>query len=458
MFKEIPPLFEHQVRDVETAIKAKRIYDASDPGTGKTRTQIEVIRRLQKEGAGKALILATKSILVPAWANDIRQFAPEKTYVVAKATNRKKAFDTDVDIYITNHDAAKWVDKNMMTRIKKEFDLLVIDEATAYKNRTSERSKAAKNISSAMDYVAALSGTPNPQSILDLWHQMLIVDGGERLGTSFWRFRSSVCEPRQTGPRPEMVEWVDKEGAEEAVMDILSDVMIRNKLEDCHDMPDTSTIRYNFALSPKHMALYKKFESEMVLQAKDGSVITALHAGTLANKLLQLASGALYDEDGNAKVIDDDRYELVIDLVKEHGNCLVAFNWTHQRDGLIAHAKKAGLRYGLIDGSVKVSDREKVVAQFQNGELDVIFAHPQSAGHGLTLTNGQTTIWTSPTPNAEHYRQFNGRQYRAGQKKKTRVIQICAEGTGEERVYDVLLGGKLSRMNLFLALAETLAA
>ena len=455
MFKEIPPPFKHQAAATAVAVGLDWVYDASDPGTGKTRTFIDVIVELQAIGKGKALVLAPKSILIPAWANDIKQFAPNLTYVVANATNRKKAFDMDVDVYITNHDAVKGVldNKNL-----DDFGIIIIDEITAFKHRTSQRSKALAKIVKNFEFRAGLSGTPNSNGVTDIWHQIYVLDDGESLGTSFWKFRQSVCEPRQIGPRPEMLEWVDKEGAEEAVMDILSGNMIRNKLEDCHDMPEQSIIRYDFELSKKHKQAYEDLQAQSVLLLENGDTVTALHAGTLTNKLLQVASGAVYDQEKVAKLIATERYELVIELIQEYGRCLVAFNWTHQRDQMIDLAKKAKLKYAVIDGSIKDQDRIKAVDDFQAGKLDVIFAHYMSASHGLTLTAGQTTIWPSPIYDAERYRQFNGRQYRAGQKEKTRVIQICAQDTIEAKIYDEVLHGKLDKMQLLLDLAQELQA
>ena len=453
---QIPPPFAHQTASTQVAKALSWVYDASDPGTGKTRTFIDVITSLQQNGGyKKALVLAPKSILVPAWVNDIKEFAPHLTYVVANANNRKKAFEFDVNVYITNHDAVKWIRDNVDL---SDFDILIIDEITAFKHRTSQRSKALAKITKNFKYRAGLSGTPNSNGITDIWHQIYVLDDGENLGTSFWRFRQSVCEPKQIGPRPEMVEWVDKEGAEEAVMDILSSNIIRNKLEECHDMPTQTFIRYDFELSAKHKQAYDDLLRDSILYLDDGEPVTALHAGTVTNKLLQIASGAVYNQDKVAKLIATERYELVIELIKEYGKCLVAFNWTHQRDRMIELAKKAKLKYALIDGTVKDADRIKAVADFQEGKLDVIFAHYMSAAHGLTLTAGQTTIWPSPIYDAERFRQFNGRQYRAGQKERTRVIQVCAANTLEAKVYDDVLSEKLGKMQLLLDLAQEMQA
>jgi SNF2 family DNA or RNA helicase len=143
-----------------------------------------------------------------------------------------------------------------------------------------------------------------------------------------------------------------------------------------------------------------------------------------------------------------------MDLIEERHQCVVAFNWRHQREGLEAAAKKRGFPYAVIDGTVNDRMRREAVERFQAGELRAIFAHPQSAGHGLTLTAGTTTIWTSPTYNAEHYKQFNHRIYRSGQTKRTETIHIAARDTIDERVF-AKLGDKLTSMQLLLDLMES---
>ena len=192
---------------------------------------------------------------------------------------------------------------------------------------------------------------------------------------------------------------------------------------------------------------------------EDGKLLTAVHASSVHQKLMQIASGAVYtsfgyDGDENPHVVlDDGRYELVMDLIEERASCLVAFNWRHQRAGLEKAATKRKIKYGVIDGTVPSKKRTEIVEAFQRGDIRVIFAHPQSAGHGLTLTKGTTTIWTSPTYNAEHYKQFNHRIYRSGQTERTETIHITARNTIDEQVYSKL-GKKLSSMQLLLDLIQ----
>ena len=450
-FRAIPPMFRNQQETLDFLMGCERAFDASDAGTGKTRSALEMIKARQKQGAGKALVLATKSTLKPAWGEDARKFLPDLRVSIAYASNRKKAFDADADVYITNHDAVGWIVKNLDL---SDFDILVVDESTAYKHRTSQRSKAIQRLAKHFNIRLLMTGTANPNTVLDLWHQYFLLDDGERLNTNFFKFRHAVCEPIQVGPDPAMVKWHDKPGAIEAVADIVSDITIRHRLEDCHDLPPNHTFTVNFDLSAKHLALYHAFKETALLELKD-TAVSAVNRAALETKLLQIASGAVYDVNGEPAILDTDRYELVLDLAEAREQCLIAFNWKHQRDELIKLAKKRGISYGLIDGTTKIQDRETAVEQFQQGKLKLLLAHPQSAGHGLTLTRGTTTIWSSPvaTSNAEFFVQFNRRIYRAGQTRKTETLLVCANGTVDEKIY-TNVDRKTTDMVDFLSILE----
>jgi SNF2 family DNA or RNA helicase len=449
----IPELFSHQVETKEFGILNPRVFDMSDAGTGKTRAWLEVLVQRKKLLGGKVLILAPKTILKNAWADDIIKFTPELSYVIAYATNREKAFAEDVDVYITNHDAVKAILKNKKRWLEgRGFHSIIIDESTAFKHRTSQRSKALAKLATLFQYRTNLTGTPNPNGLLDLWHQVFILDDGDHLGDSYWRFRSKACEPTQVGPSPQHVRWDDRPGMVEAVAGLLEDITIRHAFEECTDIPENHVYEVNFELSTKHRRAYEVLKEHAILELKEGG-ISAFNAGVIANKLLQLASGAVYDADGEVRLYSTGRYELVLDLAEQRSQCVIAFNWKHQRDQLTQLADKRGITYGLIDGSVSAKQREKVVEHFQAGLIQIIFAHPASAAHGLTLTRGTTTIWTSPVYNAEHYTQFNKRIYRIGQKYKTETLLVTASNTIDTEVA-LRLMGKVEKMTDLLEMLE----
>lgn len=436
---QIPKAYEHQTKSTEFQAGREAIFDMSDPGTGKTRAYLDgFAERLRKDPTRKCLVLAPKSILEPAWANDIVRFQPELKYSVAYAKNRTKAFqDKSADIYITNHDAVKWLADNPWAYLN--ITDIVIDESTAFKNPSAQRSKAAKKLSKHFTHRVVMTGTPAPNTVTDLWNQAFILDSGERLGTSYWRFRNSVCEPIRVGPAANMVQWVDREGAIEAVADLLSDITVRNVFEECIDIPKNFTTDVGYDLP---FALRKQYDilAEHALIQLAQEDITAPNAAVLTGKLLQLASGAVYKNDSTVEVFDTERYELIMQLIQERESCVVAYNWGHQLEQLCKLADKVKIPYSVINGAAKDSQRLQAVEDFQNGVIKVIFAHPRSAAHGLTLTRGTTTIWSSPTWSSEQYTQFNKRIYRAGQTRKTETIHITANATLEEHVYNKLQG------------------
>lgn len=449
---EIPPPFKHQEETTTFIYSNRDVLIFSDPGTGKTRSVLDAIARFRKEGIGPALVFAPRVILEPAWLADARKFTPGLKLSIATAKNRAAAFKADADVYVTNHDAAKWVNENIKALPK--FGMLILDESTAFKNRTALRSKAIARIAKNIDIRILMTGTPMPNGILDIWHQAYLADGGERLGRSFFAFRSVVCEPRQVGPRPEMVDWIDKPEAVDAVADLLSDITVRHRLEDCIDMPPNQVNTIDVDLPAKLRKQYDEMVRESVVQLERGE-ITAVNAAARMAKLLQIASGAVYDGSGSYVVLDKERYELIAELIDQRAQCLVAFLWRHQRDQLAHILKENGVAFATIDGETSAKDAPRIVEEFQSGRLKVILAHPQSASHGLTLTKGTTTIWASPTFDAERFEQFNRRIYRAGQTQRTETILVQARDTVDALAY-ARLQGKLDKQGGLLNLMKSL--
>ena len=441
---DIPVAYDHQKKTTEFIVANPKCMITSDPGTGKTRAVLDAHAIL----GGRTLVLAPLSILEAAWGEDIKKFQPNIKYGVAYAKNREKIFkETSFDMVITNFEAVNFLRKN--TRYCKQFNTIVIDEFTAFKNRTAKRSKNLKDIIHHFTNRIAMSGTPNSNTILDIWHPTLLVDDGERLGARFFQFRSQVCTPKFNGFAN---EWIDKPDAEDAVAIRLRDITIRYALSECIDLPDNVTRTINTNLSKQIQQKYNLLANDSVLYTKTGTV-NAVHAGARVKKLLQLVTGAVYDEDKLVQFIHQERYDIVMTLVEQRAHSLVAFNWRHERDALVELAEKQGVTYEVIDGTVKAEKRKDIVARFQAGHIKMLLCHPQSAGHGLTLTKANTIIWCSPTYNAEHFQQFNQRIHRSGQTQKTETILIQAQNTWEPEVYKKL-NTKLGRMENLLHILQ----
>lgn len=443
----VPPLYKHQSEDINFYKSRDCVFNTADPGTGKTRTILEVIRQRPPTDRGRVLILCPKSIMEPAWGNDIKKFTPGLTYGIASSENQRKAFmNRDLDIVIANHDAVR----SITTQIKREleeFNTLIIDESTAFKNPSAVRSKKLVDLSTRMQYRSCLSGTPTPNSITDLWNQVFVLDKGTRLGSSFYGFRAAVCNPIPVSNHPGVNKWVDKPGIETVVGQLIQDITIRRKLEDCMDLPEQVIYSVFYTPKPQLMEQYRTLKRDALLELSEERDITAVHAGVVLAKLLQLLSGAVYDN-RDYSILDENRYDLILDLIEERPHSLCTFNWRHQRDLLTKKATDRKIPFAVIDGETPGDQRTRIVDAYQNGEFKVLFAHPQSAGHGLTLTRGSSIIWASPTYNLEHFTQFNRRIYRAGQDKKTEIILVHAPHTVEDQVYTKLQGKQERQLNL----------
>lgn len=467
------PLFDHQRRSIEFIRDRKRVFDASDPGTGKTRVAIESYNARRMRGGGKALVIAPKSLLRAAWEADIRKFAPHLKTSVAHAENRDAAFRAVADVYITNHDAVNWLAKQK-AEFFSGFDTLIIDELGAFKHSTSLRSRSLGKIKKHFEYRLGMNGTPTPNTVTDVWNQINVIDDGQRLGQSFFAFRGAVCTPKQVGPSIRMLKWEDRPGATEAVSKLIEDITIRHKFEDCIDIPANHEYSVPYYLTPKQLTVYDDMrDTQLALLGREVTtvmdrqaqieaardrisgkagptkMISALNGATVATKLLQIASGAVYQDDSTYHVIDTARCDMVLDMAEQRPHVVIFFLWKHQKDLMTKEAEARGLSYCVIDGTVGQRERNEAVDYFQKGLYRICFAHPQSAAHGLTLTRGSATIWASPTYNLEHYQQGSKRIYRAGQDKKTETIVVVAPGTIEEKVWDCLQTKKI-RMDQLL--------
>lgn len=432
-----------------------RSLDTSDPGTGKTRGHVD--NYAARKDRKRLLVICPKTLMTSAWGADIEKFAPHLTVSFAFAANRLEAFKMKTDVVVLNTDGVKWlVESKTNEALLKDFDHLIIDEFTTFKHPTSQRSKATKKIAKYFKYRELLSGTPNPNSVMELWHPMLICDDGQRLGTSYYSLRNKVQTPTQIGPRPEHVRWDDKPGATQAINEILADITIRHQFEDVmtHVPPNHRHVK-EFVLAPAAKKAYEKMEADYITMVED-AVVSAVHAASVRTKLLQIASGAVYDGtgEGNYKVVDRGRYELIAELVEERDHSVVFFNWKHQRELLADEFSKRKLTFAVIDGDVKQRDREEIVRRYQAGELQTLLLHPKTGAHGLTLTRGTTTVVSSPIYEADILKQMIHRIYRGEQDKVTNTIFVQAKGTVEDLVY-ARLDDKSERMQDLLDLMKS---
>jgi len=440
-------LYSHQIETVAHIKKNPKCCIFDTCGTGKSAAAIEGTRTNPK----KKLIFAPKSILQPAWGGDFDKFFPTLKYSIATAKNRAKAFAADAEYYITNIDAAKWVVENVDLT---EFDTIILDESTSVKNPQAKRSKAIYKISKSLTHRIIMTGTPSPSSILDLWHQLYCVDDGERLGASYYAFRAATCEPERVGMNVHAVKWHPKPGSTEVVADLIEDIVIRHELEDVLDMPERIERVLEFEMEPSHRRAYETLKKNSLIEIMNTPIVSAVHAASLQNKLLQMTSGTLYKDDHKSLRFSSARYDLINELVEENDHpTIIACNWNHQIEELVKNADKRGIKHATINGKTSVEDRNLAVLAVQAGTIQALYANIAALSHGVTLTGATRCIFASPTFNGEQFIQFKHRIFRAGQTKRTETILIQAKDTLEERVYRILQG-KLDRQTSLTELLQ----
>ena len=449
-----PPLFKHQEKTVEFLRKNAQVLDLSDPGTGKTRSALEYINR---EGL-RALVLCPLSIVNAAWEADARRFYPWMGVSVAYGNKRLDAFmiparHAHPEVVVTNHDAVRWLVRS--PTVMEDFDLLVVDEFTAFKNPQAQRSKMLAQVVPYFKKRLFMSGTPMANSPMDIWHPATMTDGGKRLGVSFHRFRERFCTGVLSYSGTPHMEWTPRPTAATDIMALLSDIVVRHKLKDCIDLPDRTRRQVPVKLSTNHQRHYDKFARNAMLHLHNKQA-KAVNAGVLQHKLRQLASGAVYGEVGTIQV-DASRFDLASMLVRENpGKTVIAFLWRFQRNLMITRLSRDNQPMVYIDSTVSMKKRSQAVERFQNGDARVMMLHPAAAAHGLTLTAANLLIWLSPTFSLEHHEQTNARIYRAGQKKNVCIMSMYSPDTVED-VVTKALHGKEAIQAKALALASNLS-
>jgi SNF2 family DNA or RNA helicase len=431
------PRYEHQQESYEFFEDLARTLDFSDPGTGKTRVILELIR----DRGHTALVVCPKTLMETAWVDDAAKFTPELVvHPVYAGRKREQQAKFDADIMVFNSDAAKWLALQPKA-FHKRWDCIVFDEIADFKHHTSDRSKAAlKVVKNNYEFRHGMTGTPNSNRITDVWHPTKLIDDGKALGNSFYAFRNATSQAVQQGPLPQHVKWVDKDGAPEMVAHMLKDFTIRHRFEDCIDIPPNVMRDLNVNLKPKHRREYEKFKRDAVIELRDADVI-GVNAAAMATKLLQIASGAVYTAEGSDKPVHTfatNRYDTIAQLCHERDHSIVFFLWAHQRDELVKAFERIGIdEFAIIDGSV-TKGRPQTIRDFQKGKYRVLLLHPKSAAHGITLTRATATIWASPTYNAEWWKQGFHRIVRAGQENQTETILVSARNTIEQKVYNMM--------------------
>lgn len=437
----------YQKYSIDKIIDNKKYGLFLEMGTGKTVSTLTAISDLIYDyiEVDKVLVIAPKRVAEDTWAQEVEKWSHlshlSVSLVLGTAKQRTEALAADADIYVTNKENTKWI----CEKYRKDwpFDMLVIDELSTFKNSSSQRFKILKKQMPLVNRFVGLTGTPAPKNIMDLWAQIYLIDGGERLGKNMTTFRQQYFYPTHQ-LTDHVFNWELKDGAKDEIYDKISDVTVSIESKDYLEMPERIDSVKEAKLSKKERALYEQLEQDMIIEdtENDDKDIVALNSAALSQKLLQLSNGAVYTDDGTYKHIHDKKLETLDEIVEEAQGkpILVFYNFKHDRERILE-------RYSFAEEL-----EGDYMRRWNNGEIQMLIAHPASAGHGLNLQHGGSImVWFGLTWNLEYYEQANARLYRQGQKKTTVIHHLLTENSIDQRVYDALKNKKLNQSELMRA-------
>ena len=410
-----------------------------DCGLGKTVITLTAIQHLMYDSfeVNRTLIIAPLRVARDTWIAELSKWRHLKGLrmqrVIGSEKERVRALGERADVYVINRENTEWLVRHYSGR-KLPFDMLVLDELSSFKNYRSKRFMALKKIIGQFSRVIGLTGTPAPNSLEELWPQVFLLDKGARLGRTF----STYIDLYFTTPN----SWLPyrhelKEGAEDAIYKKLSDICVSMKAADHLDMPEKVDNIVEVTLSAREMKQYKQMERDMLLPYADGDIL-ALNAAVLANKLLQLANGACYDEFHSVKTIHDRKLDALVDLIEAANGkpVLVMYSYKHDLDRI---QQRFGAYGPDCPNGVRSLISEQDMKDWCAGQIPIAATQPASTGHGLNLqSGGSTIIWYGLTWSLELYEQANARLWRQGQKNTVVIHHIVAKGTMDERAMRAL--------------------
>ena len=384
----------------------------------------------------RALIIAPKKVAEGTWDGEAEKWDHlngrlKISKIMGTPSQRKKALFTEADVYITSRDNVQW----LTDTVKRQwpFDMVVLDESTSFKNPQALRFKALRKELQRIDRLVELTGTPSPNNLLDLWAQIFLLDGGERLGKTFGGYRERYFSARSyVNGIP--VNYQPKADAKDAILAALQDICVSMKAKDYLDLPGIIYEDIPVMLTGSSLKAYKALAEEAVLElTADDTEITAMNAAALTNKLLQMANGAVYDATHGTHKIHDHKIDALLELLEmlDGEHALVFYSFQSDAQRITEAIGKSKM--------VCVLKTQEDINNWNEGKIDVLLAHPASTAYGLNLQQGgRHVIWFGLTWNYEQYVQSNARLHRQGQKLPVIVHHLIAKGTVDEDVKTAL--------------------
>lgn len=401
-----------------------------DMGLGKTVITLTALWQLALDSfdVSRILVIAPKRVAEDTWPKELSKWEHlsglDATLVMGTQAEREAALRQQTFLYIINRENVSWLVENH----RWDFDMVVIDELSSFKSNQAQRFKAMKKVRPLVSRIVGLTGTPAPNSLLDLWPEMYLMDMGQRLGRFIGGFRDRFFTPDKRN-REIIYSYKPREGAEEAIYSLISDICISMKAVDYLDMPELIMNRVEVSMDSRERKIYDDFQRDMVVSLQ-GEELDAVNAAALSGKLTQMANGAVYGENRKVLHIHDRKLDALEDLMEAANGkpLLVAYWYEHDLQRIKARFKNAR----CIDTTQDIDD-------WNAGKIPLALIHPASAGHGLNLQEGGCTIvWFGLTWSLELYQQLNARLWRQGQKHTVVIHHIVTKGTHDEDVLRAL--------------------
>ena len=381
----------------------------------------------------KVLIIGPLRVARDTWPSEIEKWEHLRhlrySVAVGSAEERVTALQADADIYIINRENVDWLVSNRIF----DFDMIVIDELSSFKNHQSKRFKALMKVRPKVKRIVGLTGTPASNGLMDLFAEFRLLDMGERLGRFIGQYRNEYFKPdKQNGYI--VYSYKPLPDAEERIYEKISDITVSMKAVDHLKMPKLISNEYSVKMSESEKEKYKELKEELILEVQD-TEITAANAAALSNKLCQMSNGAIYDDDGEIIPIHNRKLDALEDIIESANGkpVLVAYWFKHDRTRIAERLHKLGIVYQEIKSAESIK-------KWNSGKLQAALIHPASAGHGLNLqSGGNFLVWFGLTWSLELYQQTNAHLWRQGQQSETVVIQhIVTKGTVDEKILKAL--------------------
>lgn len=422
----------YQQAGIDAILEKPSVALWMEMGLGKTVVTLTAIEQLiyDRLEISRVLIVAPKKVAEATWQDEAQKWEHLQqlriSTVLGTEKQRLTALDAPADIYIINRENVPWLVKALGRRWN--FDMVVLDEASSFKNHAAQRFKALKAVRPRIHKVVELTGTPRPNSLLDLWAQIYLLDQGERLGRYITHYRQTYFWPTEYSYEP-------KDGAAEAVQQAIQDIVVSFKAADHLTLPEKIIDDIPVVLDKSAKAAYKKLERDYLLEV-DGEAITAQQAASLTGKLLQLCNGSLYDEDGTVHRLHRCKLDAFEELIEalDGQRALVFYNFRFDEEQLtqLLKTRHSTLRFAVLRTGQDAAD-------WNAGKLDILLAQPASCAYGLNLQQGgHHLIWYSLPWSLELYAQGEARLYRQGQTQSVIVHRLIVKGGADEMVVKAL--------------------